>query len=215
MDRGLRLSDVAERAGVSTQYLSEVERGRKEASSEVLGAVTEALGSSLADLARGVADGLAPDERRRERSVRSELRGRWAPAERRRGRPVHDELRERRVPDEWLGPDERRRERSVRSELLEGSEHDERNRERSVRDELRDELAPDERPRPDEQRRERSARGVVLVLRSAPSAHLGSSGSAGRVAGTTGRSSGSAGSVARAAGRSSGTHNREELLLAA
>lgn len=171
MDRGLRLSDVAERAGVSTQYLSEVERGRKEASSEVLGAVTEALGSSLADLARGVADGLAPDERRRERSVRSEL--------------------------------------------LEGSEHDERNRERSVRDELRDELAPDERPRPDEQRRERSARGVVLVLRSAPSAHLGSSGSAGRVAGTTGRSSGSAGSVARAAGRSSGTHNREELLLAA
>ena len=28
-DQGLRLSDVAERAGVSTQYLSEVERGRK------------------------------------------------------------------------------------------------------------------------------------------------------------------------------------------
>ena len=57
-EQGLRLSDVAERAGVSVQYLSEVERGRKEASSEVLGAVTEALGSSLADLALGVADGL-------------------------------------------------------------------------------------------------------------------------------------------------------------
>jgi transcriptional regulator with XRE-family HTH domain len=57
-EQGLRLADVAERAGVSTQYLSEVERGRKEASSEVLGAVTEALGSSLSELALGVADGL-------------------------------------------------------------------------------------------------------------------------------------------------------------
>ena len=56
--QGLRLSDVAEAAGVSTQYLSEVERGRKEASSEVLGAVTEALGSSLTELALGVADGV-------------------------------------------------------------------------------------------------------------------------------------------------------------
>ncbi len=61
-DRGLRLSDVAQRAGVSMQYLSEVERGRKEASSEVLGAVTDALGSSLSELALGVADelGAAP-----------------------------------------------------------------------------------------------------------------------------------------------------------
>ena len=56
--QGLRLTDVAERAGVSVQYLSEVERGRKEPSSEVLGAVTEALGPSLAELALGVADGL-------------------------------------------------------------------------------------------------------------------------------------------------------------
>lgn len=56
---GLRLSDVADRAGVSVQYLSEVERGRKEPSSEVLGAVTEALGRSLSDLALGVADGLS------------------------------------------------------------------------------------------------------------------------------------------------------------
>ena len=57
-EQGLRLTDVADRAGVSTQYLSEVERGRKEASSEVLGAVTEALGGSLSELALGVADGL-------------------------------------------------------------------------------------------------------------------------------------------------------------
>ena len=57
-EQGLRLTDVAARAGVSTQYLSEVERGRKEPSSEVLGAVTEALGASLSELALGVADEL-------------------------------------------------------------------------------------------------------------------------------------------------------------
>ncbi|HVX54053.1 helix-turn-helix transcriptional regulator [Nocardioides sp.] len=44
------LSDVAQRAGVSTQHLSEVERGRKEASSEVLEAVTGALGLRLDEL---------------------------------------------------------------------------------------------------------------------------------------------------------------------
>ena len=37
-------------AGVSTQYLSEVERGRKEPSSEVIGAVAGALGLRLVDL---------------------------------------------------------------------------------------------------------------------------------------------------------------------
>jgi transcriptional regulator with XRE-family HTH domain len=44
------LADVAGAAGVSTQYLSEVERGRKEPSSEVLGAVAGALGLRLIDL---------------------------------------------------------------------------------------------------------------------------------------------------------------------
>ena len=44
------LSDVAEEAGVSTQYLSEIERGRKEPSSEILGAVAGALGLRLVDL---------------------------------------------------------------------------------------------------------------------------------------------------------------------
>jgi len=44
------LADVAAVARVSTAYLSEVERGRKEASSEVLAAVCEALGMRLVDL---------------------------------------------------------------------------------------------------------------------------------------------------------------------
>ncbi|MYR44246.1 helix-turn-helix transcriptional regulator [Streptomyces sp. SID5910] len=44
------LKDVAESARISMPYLSEVERGRKEASSEVLAAAAGALGMGLADL---------------------------------------------------------------------------------------------------------------------------------------------------------------------
>lgn len=44
------LADVARDARVSTQYLSELERGRKEASSEVLAAVCRALRLDLTDL---------------------------------------------------------------------------------------------------------------------------------------------------------------------
>lgn len=73
-DQGLRLSDVAERARVSVQYLSEVERGRKEPSSEVLGAVTEALGGSLTDLALGVARHLAVADGRRRPATQAPAR---------------------------------------------------------------------------------------------------------------------------------------------
>lgn len=52
--RDQRLVDVAARAGVSPQYLSELERGRKDASSEVLAAVTGALGLSVRDLTHRV-----------------------------------------------------------------------------------------------------------------------------------------------------------------
>jgi transcriptional regulator with XRE-family HTH domain len=49
--RGERLKDVAERVGVSMQYLSEVERGLKDPSSEMLHAITGALGLSVRELA--------------------------------------------------------------------------------------------------------------------------------------------------------------------
>jgi DNA-binding XRE family transcriptional regulator len=49
-----RLVDVAEAAGVSPQYLSEVERGLKDPSSELLAAMAGALGLSIADLASRV-----------------------------------------------------------------------------------------------------------------------------------------------------------------
>ena len=48
--RDLTLVEVAGRAGISPQYLSELERGRKDPSSEVLAAVTGALGSSVPDV---------------------------------------------------------------------------------------------------------------------------------------------------------------------
>ncbi|MFJ8960893.1 helix-turn-helix domain-containing protein [Lentzea sp. NPDC102401] len=54
-ERGDRLVDVAERAGISVQYLSEIERGRKEPSSEMIAAVAGALGIDLADLLIGIA----------------------------------------------------------------------------------------------------------------------------------------------------------------
>lgn len=47
---GRTLADVAEHSGVSLPYLSEVERGLKEPSSEILGAVAGALGLRLVDL---------------------------------------------------------------------------------------------------------------------------------------------------------------------
>ena len=55
---GRTLADVAGVAGVSTQYLSEIERGRKEPSSEVIGAVAGALGLRLVDLTTRVSEQL-------------------------------------------------------------------------------------------------------------------------------------------------------------
>jgi transcriptional regulator with XRE-family HTH domain len=57
--QGRTLREVAEAAGVSLTYLSEVERGRKEASSEVLEAVCAALHLGLAELFFEVAETLA------------------------------------------------------------------------------------------------------------------------------------------------------------
>ncbi|WFE63798.1 transcriptional regulator [Micromonospora sp. WMMD714] len=58
------LREVAAAAGVSLPYLSEVERGRKEASSEVLAAICRALGINLSDLLEEARDELRRVERR-------------------------------------------------------------------------------------------------------------------------------------------------------
>ena len=57
---GRTLAQVAGRAGISVQYLSEIERGRKEPSSEVLGAVSGALQLTLVDITRLVLHRLSP-----------------------------------------------------------------------------------------------------------------------------------------------------------
>jgi len=49
------LSETAARAGISPQYLSEIERGRKEPSSEMIAALAGALGTTLIGLTEQVA----------------------------------------------------------------------------------------------------------------------------------------------------------------
>ncbi|NEG79260.1 helix-turn-helix domain-containing protein [Bifidobacterium avesanii] len=50
------LREVSAKAGVSLGYLSEVERGQKEASSELLSSIAESLGVSVSQMLRMVAD---------------------------------------------------------------------------------------------------------------------------------------------------------------
>ena len=63
MEQGRTLREVSEKAGVSLGYLSEVERGQKEASSELLSSISDALGVSTAQMLRMVADYLESVER--------------------------------------------------------------------------------------------------------------------------------------------------------
>jgi transcriptional regulator with XRE-family HTH domain len=53
------LKEVSQAARVSLGYLSEVERGQKEASSELLASICQALGVRLSDVLRRVSDDLA------------------------------------------------------------------------------------------------------------------------------------------------------------
>jgi len=52
------LREVSGAANVSLGYLSEIERGQKEASSELLSAICDALGAHLSELMRDVSDTL-------------------------------------------------------------------------------------------------------------------------------------------------------------
>jgi transcriptional regulator with XRE-family HTH domain len=53
-DRDETLSETAARAGISPQYLSEIERGRKEPSSEMIAALAGALDTTLITLTEQV-----------------------------------------------------------------------------------------------------------------------------------------------------------------
>lgn len=52
LHQGKKLEEVAMAAGISMQYLSEIERGRKEPSSEILAAVCRGLGTSVSMLTK-------------------------------------------------------------------------------------------------------------------------------------------------------------------
>lgn len=68
--QGRTLSEIAEEAAVSLPYLSEIERGRKDVSSDVLHAVHHALGLELDEVLERAA------ERLRVGSVRPQCLGR-------------------------------------------------------------------------------------------------------------------------------------------
>ena len=55
-ERGLTLREVSGKARVSLGYISEIERGQKEPSSELLAALAEALDVPLSAVLRDVAD---------------------------------------------------------------------------------------------------------------------------------------------------------------
>jgi len=57
------LREVSTAANVSLGYLSEIERGQKEASSELLAAICEALGAALSEVLRDVSEKLATSEK--------------------------------------------------------------------------------------------------------------------------------------------------------
>jgi transcriptional regulator with XRE-family HTH domain len=67
--QGRTLRQVSDSARVSLGYLSEVERGRKEASSELLGAICDALDVPLSELLVDAGQALA----RRERAMAVDL----------------------------------------------------------------------------------------------------------------------------------------------
>ncbi|RBP67856.1 helix-turn-helix protein [Brevibacterium sanguinis] len=60
--QGRTLRDVSTGASVSLGYLSEIERGQKEASSELLSAICDALDLPLSSLLSEVSDRFALDE---------------------------------------------------------------------------------------------------------------------------------------------------------
>ena len=64
--QGRTLREVSAAARVSLGYLSEVERGQKEASSELLASICKALGVPLSHVLREVSDALALAELQHE-----------------------------------------------------------------------------------------------------------------------------------------------------
>ena len=62
LDKGLTLRELSADARVSLGYISEIERGHKEASSELLSALCNALEVRLSEVLRQVSESVAVEE---------------------------------------------------------------------------------------------------------------------------------------------------------
>ena len=69
--RGLTLRELSGEARVSLGYISEIERGHKEASSELLAALCDAMDLRLSEVLREVSDSVAVEEQRLAADVAS------------------------------------------------------------------------------------------------------------------------------------------------
>ncbi|MCX6395873.1 MAG: helix-turn-helix transcriptional regulator [Propionibacteriales bacterium] len=64
MRRGMTLRELSSEARISLGYISEIERGQKEASSELLSSLCDALEVPLSSVLREVSDTVAVEEAR-------------------------------------------------------------------------------------------------------------------------------------------------------
>ena len=64
--RGLTLRELSSESRISLGYISEIERGQKEASSELLASLCEALEVPLSSVLREVSDSVALEEARQQ-----------------------------------------------------------------------------------------------------------------------------------------------------
>ena len=64
MRRGMTLRQLSSEARISLGYISEIERGQKEASSELLSSLCDALEVPLSEVLREVSDTVAVEEAR-------------------------------------------------------------------------------------------------------------------------------------------------------
>ena len=62
MQRGMTLRDLSAEARVSLGYISEIERGQKEASSELLSSLCQAMDLPLSDVLRDASDAASLEE---------------------------------------------------------------------------------------------------------------------------------------------------------
>ena len=79
MRQGMTLRELSSSARVSLGYISEIERGQKEASSELLAALCEALDVPLSGVLREVSDQVEAEELALEVSTRRRPRAKWSP----------------------------------------------------------------------------------------------------------------------------------------